>query len=204
MIALARAEGLAVARGGRIVLRGVGFELDPGGLLWVRGPNGVGKSTLLRAVAGLIRPLAGRVTTTAPCALADERPALDGDLPLGDALSFWAAIDGRGDRVADALDATGLKPLAQVPVRMLSTGQRRRAGFARVHASGAPLWLLDEPANGLDRDAAALLVAAIAGHRAGGGGVILASHQDLDIADAATLDLLPVDAAAADDAAEGW
>ena len=107
-------------------------------------------------------------------ALADEGLALDRELPLGRALSFW-----KGPRLGEAMTAFHLDDLADVPVRLLSTGQAKRARLARVMASGAPLWLLDEPLNGLDRDGAARLDAAIAAHRRAGGAVLAASHLPL-------------------------
>ncbi|MGH6784391.1 MAG: ABC transporter ATP-binding protein, partial [Sphingomicrobium sp.] len=107
-------------------------------------------------------------------ALADEGLALDRELPLARALAFW-----RGPRLGHALSAFDLDRLAQVPVRLLSTGQAKRARLARVMASGAPLWLLDEPLNGLDRDGVDCLAAAVAAHRSAGGAVLAASHLPL-------------------------
>lgn len=131
---------------------------------------------------------AGRVTLPAPsppfaraAALADERLALDPELTLAAALDFWARIDG-GD-VPAAMAAMALTPLADIPVALLSTGQRKRAVLARTIASGAALWLLDEPGNGLDAASLGLLTAAVAAHRARGGAVILTSHFDLALPD---------------------
>ena len=94
-------------------------------------------------------------------------------------MGFWAALDGRRAAVGPALAALDLEAFAQVPVRLLSTGLRRRAAMARVIASGAGLWLLDEPANGLDTAAVARLETVIAQHRAGGGAVLVATHLPL-------------------------
>ncbi|MEO7504928.1 MAG: heme ABC exporter ATP-binding protein CcmA [Sphingomicrobium sp.] len=167
------ANGLALVRGGRLLFDGLDLTLEAGGGLLLAGLNGAGKSSLLRLIAGLLRPSAGRVER-AQAALADEALALDRELPLQRALAFWG-----GPRLGEAMAAYDLDRLAEVPVRMLSTGQARRARLARVMASGAPLWLLDEPTNGLDRDGAARLEAAIAAHRAAGGAVIAASHAAL-------------------------
>lgn len=158
------------------------MRLGPGGAAVVTGPNGAGKSSLLRIAAGLLRPSAGRIERHASLALEGELAALDPDLPLGAALAFWARLDGAdAHAVARALDRLGLQPLAPVPVRYLSTGQRRRAGLARLAASGAVLWLLDEPGNGLDEAALAGLDALLADHRTAGGAVLAATHMPLGL-----------------------
>ena len=111
-----------------------------------------------------------------------EQSALDRELPLKRALGYWARLDGQdADRVDQALDAMALSPLADVPVRMLSTGQLKRAALARIIISGTDIWLLDEPANGLDTDSRARLESAIRDHRAAGGIVLVATHQPLDL-----------------------
>ena len=176
---LLRMEGVACLRGGRLLFEGLDLALEPGEAALVTGPNGAGKSSLIRVAAGLLRAAAGTVERSGGGALADESLALDPKLPLARALGFWSRLDG-GDPQA-ALAAMGLVPLAAVPVRMLSTGQRKRAALARVVAAGAPLWLLDEPANGLDADGEARLAAAIDAHRRGGGAILAASHQPLPL-----------------------
>jgi len=170
---LFRGEGLALVRGGRLLFEGLDLSLDPGEALQIVGPNGCGKSSLIRLVAGLLKPNAGRIERS-DAALADEGLALDRELPLAQALAFW-----RGSRLADAMSAFGLDALAHVPVRLLSNGQAKRARLARVMASGAPLWLLDEPLNGLDRDGADRLAGAVEAHRSAGGAVLAASHLAL-------------------------
>ena len=176
---------VSCARGGRVLFSGVSFTLGAGDVLTVGGPNGVGKSSLLRVAAGLLRAEAGVVTRDCDVALADEQPALDPALPLGDALQFWADIDGGS--VRDALASVDMGHLSQVPVRMLSTGQRRRATLARTLASGADIWLLDEPANGLDAAGVTILEGLIATHRLRGGIAVVATHQALALPDAQTL-----------------
>ena len=163
-------EGVTLRRGGRQLFEGLDLKVGPGDALHVTGPNGSGKSSLIRLAAGLLRAEAGRVERTS-VALSDEATALDRELPLGRALRFWGA-EGR-------MDAMGLAALADVPVRLLSSGQAKRATLARVAASGAQLWLLDEPLNGLDADGVKRLDALIAGHRAKGGAVVAASHSPL-------------------------
>jgi heme exporter protein A len=167
-----RFEDVACRRGGRLLFEGVNLALGPGEALHLTGPNGSGKSSLIRLAAGLLRPESGRVER-GELALADDALALDRELPLRRALEFW------GGNVDDAMDALDLARLAQVPVRLLSTGQAKRATLARVAAFAAPLWLLDEPLNGLDRDGVARLDALVAAHLARGGAVLAASHGPL-------------------------
>ncbi|MET0370440.1 MAG: heme ABC exporter ATP-binding protein CcmA [Sphingobium sp.] len=188
--ALLRLSGVACARGGRLLLRGVDLDLAPGDAMVLAGPNGIGKSSLLRLCAGLLPAFAGLVERRGGVALAEDRLALDPALPLRDALAFWGRIDrAPRHRLAQALEAMALELLADVPVRMLSTGQRKRATLARTILSGAPIWLLDEPANGLDDHALRLLGMAMAGHIAGGGLLLAASHQPLPLIGATTIDL---------------
>jgi heme exporter protein A len=180
-------DGIACIRGGRLLFEGLDLELAAGGAALATGPNGAGKSSLIRIAAGLLRPAAGTATREGGAALADERLALDDRQTLGEALGFWAKLDGVA--AGAAMDAMGLAPLAAVPVRMLSTGQRKRAALARVAASKAPLWLLDEPGNGLDAEGLERLGAVMAEHRRGGGAILAASHQPLGLEDAAELRL---------------
>lgn len=175
------------ARGGRVLFEGLSFALAPGGAILVTGPNGAGKSSLIRVAAGLLRPAAGSIEGDTPSALLTEAASLDEELPLAKALGFWARLDGRAMAVADALTALALSDLADIPVRLLSTGQRRRAALARVVASGAPVWLLDEPTNGLDNAALGRLEDAIVRHRADGGAVLIASHTPIALPDAHTI-----------------
>ena len=175
-------EHVACVRGGRLLFENVNLTLEPGEGLLVTGANGVGKSSLLRIAAGLLSPAAGRVVRDGAVALSAEAAGLDEEKTLSAALGFWARLDGTDDMaVAQGLAAVGLAPLAEVPVRLLSTGQRRRATLARVIASGAGIWLLDEPASGLDVGALGELSAAMAGHLASGGVILAASHQPLGI-----------------------
>ncbi|MAX01050.1 MAG: heme ABC exporter ATP-binding protein CcmA [Sphingomonas sp.] len=172
-------------RGGRTLFAGLSFAVEKGGAALVRGANGAGKSSLIRIAAGLLKPYEGIVAYTPPRALITEDAALDPELPLARALRFWARLDDserdRNAAVAMALDIFGLAELAEVPVRLLSTGQRRRAGLARVVAADALTWLLDEPANGLDSVSVEALERVIARHRKAGGAVVLATHLPLAV-----------------------
>lgn len=150
------------------------------------GANGSGKTTLIRALAGLTTPFAGAIERVGEVGLLDERPALDPDAPLGKALAFWERIDGCTDP-AGALHVLGLGPLLEVPVRYLSTGQRKRAGFAALMNRDVPIWLLDEPLSGLDVAAIAQVTTLIGLHVSGGGIALIASHQEVAIAGLQTL-----------------
>jgi len=177
---LLAAHDLCCVRGGRPVFSGIGLAVHAGESLLVRGPNGAGKSSLLRLLAGLLPCSAGTVEGSASITLADEHLALDGTSRLRDALAFWAHMDGTAGPALDrAMACFDLTALADIPVRMLSTGQRKRAILARALASGARLWLLDEPGNGLDAPSMARLAAAMKEHVANGGAIIAASHFDL-------------------------
>ena len=169
---------LACRRGDRLLFRGLSLDMAAGQALRITGHNGIGKSSLLRIVAGLAPAFAGTVAVDGAVGLVDERHALDTALPLGAALGFWQRIDGRGD---NALERLGLAPLLDVPVRYLSTGQKKRAALARLIGQAAPIWLLDEPLNGLDGHAASLTEELTAEHCAAGGIALIASHQPFAI-----------------------
>jgi len=172
MKALVRFDDVALVRGGRLLFDHLDLKVAPGEALQVAGPNGSGKSSLLRLAAGLLHPSEGRVERCA-LALTDDRVALDAELSLTRALHFWSATPG------EAMGAMGIRHLAEVPVRLLSSGQLKRATLARVAASGAPLWLLDEPLNALDSEGADRLAELIKTHLAFGGAVLAASHLPL-------------------------
>ncbi len=172
------AEKLACRRGDRVLFSDLDFALSPGDALQIVGSNGIGKSSLLRILAGLMRPFMGHVSRAGAIGLIDERAALDPDLPLGKALALWQRIDGPVD---NELARLGLAGLLDVPVRYLSTGQTKRAALARLLGQGAPVWLLDEPLNGLDTDAVDLVATLVAEHCRAGGICVIASHQPFDL-----------------------
>jgi len=173
------AEKLACRRGDRVLFSDLNFALSPGDALQIVGSNGIGKSSLLRILAGLMRPFLGQVVRDGTIGLIDERAALDPELALGQALAFWQRIDGPVD---NELARLGLAGLMDVPVRYLSTGQTKRAAFARLLGQGAPIWLLDEPLNGLDGEAVQLVETIVAEHCRAGGICLIASHQPFDLA----------------------
>jgi len=173
-----RFDDVSLVRGGRLLFRNLDITLLPGEAVQVIGPNGSGKSSLLRLAANLLSPTTGRVQRSA-VALSDEKLALDPELELRRALLFWSRLGGGAERLDGVLAGLGIDHLAQVPVGLLSTGQARRASLARVAASNARLWLLDEPANGLDGDGLARLSAMLRGHLRSGGAVVGASHVPL-------------------------
>ncbi|GAB1480963.1 heme ABC exporter ATP-binding protein CcmA [Paracoccaceae bacterium] len=182
---------LAVARADVPVLEGVGFALAPGEALVLRGPNGIGKTTLLRTVAGLQPVLAGRITA-APEAMAYAAHAdgVKAVLTVAENLGFWAGVFGQ-DRVDAALDGMNLRALAERRAANLSAGQKRRLGLARLLVTGRPVWVMDEPTVSLDAASVALFAQAVAAHLAAGGAALIATHIDLGLAAARVLDLTP-------------
>ncbi len=198
-------RGLACVRGERTVFDHVDFLLDNGAALVLRGPNGSGKSSLLRLAAGLLPTAAGALLWDgAPIAGAPEAHRarltyvghLDAVKPaftVVENLSFWAAMSlhasATDEALADALSRFALQGLADIPARLLSAGERRRVALARLALSDAPLWLLDEPTAALDAAGSAALNALMVHHLARRGLIIVATHVDLGLAEATTLDL---------------
>jgi heme exporter protein A len=165
-----------------VVLAEVGFALHPGGALLLRGANGAGKSTLLRTLAGLLPPLAGQIEGLdgARVEFLGHADGLKAALTVGESVAFAARLAGRKPP-HDALAAYGLEDLSDLPTRMLSAGQRRRAALATVLAAAATLWLLDEPTTGLDDASVTRFERAVARHRAQGGMLVAATHAPLDV-----------------------
>ncbi len=189
--ALLQVEDLAVARGGVTLLDGVSFTLTPGQILILKGPNGVGKTTLLRTVAGLQPPVAGRVgAAEGAIAYAGHLDGVKPTLSVTENLLFWARIFGSPDAgVAAALAAFDITALAGRPAQALSAGQRRRLGLARLVVTGRPVWVLDEPTVSLDAASVALFAAAVRAHAAAGGAALLATHVATGLDGAGELDL---------------
>jgi heme exporter protein A len=181
------ATRLVVWRGEREVLTGVSLSVPAGGLLIVQGPNGAGKSTLLRVLAGLVPPLAGQVVRPERFVFVGHADGVKSALTVAENLAFAAALLGGDSRAA--LGAFALEPLAALPARHLSAGQRRRLALARLALAPVPLWLLDEPTVGLDAASVARFGELLAAHRAAGGAAAIASHIPLPAPDAAVLAL---------------
>lgn len=182
------ANDIACRRGERVLFDAVSMELSRGEALHVTGPNGCGKSSLIRILAGLLRPLDGSVNRKGTIGLVDERLALDEHMPLGRALAFWETLDGC-TATARSIRAMQLEDLLDVPVRYLSTGQRKRAALARLINSDSAIWMLDEPLNGLDREARKQVENLTARHCQEGGIAVIASHQPFELADMQVLHL---------------
>lgn len=195
-------SGLACRRGGRLVFEGLDFELRDGGVLLVTGPNGSGKSSLLRVMAGLTPPERGSLAWNGADLAEDpgahrgrlhfigHQNAVKPALTVLETLRFWAGLRGGvADTVIVALERFHLRELADWPCRFLSAGQRHRLALARLVASPAPLWLLDEPTTALDGRAMTDLLTALSDHRVIGGRVAIATHGMLPIEGAASLSL---------------
>lgn len=180
------ASDIACRKGDRLLFARLSFALTAGQALQLTGSNGIGKSSLMRILAGLAPAFAGTVDRQGAVAMVDERPALDPHQPLGAALAFWRQIDGPGDAQLGRLGIAGLE---EVPVRYLSTGQKKRAALARLLGQEAPLWLLDEPLNGLDARGVALVQDLAAEHCRAGGICVIASHQPFTLPGMTQLEL---------------
>ncbi|MET0294614.1 MAG: heme ABC exporter ATP-binding protein CcmA [Phenylobacterium sp.] len=184
-------EGLAVRRGERLLFEGLDLRLGPGQAAALTGRNGAGKTSLLRAVAGLVRAEAGRIgfggrepaeARAGGMHLVGHQDGLKAAWTARDELTFWNRWLGGGAGSAEAAaDRLALGPLLELEVRRLSAGQRRRLALARLLAAPRPLWLLDEPLSPLDAEWRGRFGAVMAEHLAGGGMILAAVHDPLPI-----------------------
>ena len=181
-------SNLSVARGGITLLCGVGFALNAGQILVLRGANGLGKTSLLRCIAGLQNPVEGQITAPETVAYSGHADGLKGQMTVLENLAFWSSIY-HGPSAEVALDAYDLHALADRPAANLSAGQKRRLGLARMQVSGCALWVMDEPTVSLDADNVALFRAALDRHVQSGGAAVITTHIELAIASARLLDL---------------
>lgn len=188
MSTLLEAENLVGARGGRSLFGPLDILLLPGSALVISGANGTGKSTLLRVLAGLLAPEAGAVRVNAALRYLGHHDAVKPALTVTENLAFWQRFHGSVVSPAP-LAALGLERLAAMSARYLSAGQRRRLALACALDMAAPIWLLDEPTNGLDATSVEKLEAAVARHRGIGGTVVVATHVSLRLPDARRLEL---------------
>lgn len=198
---------LCCRRAGRLVFHDLSFRVEAGQAAALRGPNGVGKSTLLRQLAGLI-PVAGGEARLGDVSLVRDRQgfqervayaghldAVKPALSIGENLTLWAEIHGNdAARAEAALERFGLDIIATRPAAQCSAGQKRRLGLARLLVANRPLWLLDEPTVSLDADAAALVADLVREHIAAGGMALIATHVELGLGDIPTLEMTPPEA----------
>ena len=190
------ADALECVRGGRVLFRGLSFSLGPGELLEVSGPNGSGKTSLLRMLCGLLPPAAGEIRWHGGDIRSLKEEYLKGLAYLGHAngvkvelsasenLRIAGGLAGGNtdrERIVAALRRMGLGGREELPAKLLSQGQQRRLALARLLVCGKALWVLDEPLTALDADAARFVQTVLGEHLGGGGTAVLTTHQRLDV-----------------------
>ncbi|MDG1280017.1 MAG: heme ABC exporter ATP-binding protein CcmA [Pseudorhodobacter sp.] len=186
-----RVSSVSIARGGIPLLEGVSFVLRAGGCLVLRGANGIGKTTLLRTIAGLQPALGGDISVGGDAiAYAAHADGLKSTLTVAENLAFWAAVYGTG-AVDQALARMNLSELRDRQAANLSAGQKRRLGLARLLVTGRALWVLDEPTVSLDKASVALFAGVVRDHLKAGGAALIATHIDLGLDEAEVLELEP-------------
>lgn len=204
-MAIFAGQDLVCIRGERLVFSKLNFTLESGGCLTLIGHNGAGKSSLLRMMAGLLRPAAGTMTWDGQGVLDDmdehrdrlhyvgHHDAIKPVLTVEENLKFWAGLRSDASEAQanfrEALDVFSIAHLIDIPGRFLSAGQKRRANLARIIASKSPVWLLDEPTTALDKESIKKLEEVIEKHRENGGMVVLSTHSDMNIKDQQILDV---------------
>lgn len=176
-------EQISVTRADRVLVSGLTLSVGPGELLHLRGPNGIGKTSLLEILAGLRHPESGRVLRAdgLDWHWLGHRNGFNSHLSALENLQFWCGVNARDSRaVAAALTQVGITGRVQRrPARTLSAGQKRRSALARLVLAQRRLWLLDEPLDGLDSDGLQLFETLMRTHLAAGGSAVMTSHQSL-------------------------
>jgi heme exporter protein A len=195
------ATDLHCHRGGRDVFAGVGFTVGAGEALTITGRNGAGKSSLLRAIVGLLRLVQGKLSLEggdSELTIAEQahylghQDALKPALSVAENLHFWAGFfGGPAANIGEPLEAVGLATLAGLPAAYLSAGQRRRLSIARLIAVKRPIWLLDEPTSTLDATAQVRLTDLMQEHLAAGGLILAATHGPIGLGKTLELRLGP-------------
>ena len=198
------ASGVTGGRGGETLFAGLTFEIDGGEALVVTGPNGVGKSTLLRMIAGLLAPDAGEIrveglpegaeTIGEACHYLGHRNGMKRELTVRENLDFWAALPGLpgGIPAEEAAALVGLPQLLLLPFGYLSAGQQRRIAIARLLVARRPIWILDEPTGALDARSETMFAEIVNAHLGSGGLALIATHQPLAIHRMRCLELEPL------------
>ncbi|MCH9003849.1 MAG: cytochrome c biogenesis heme-transporting ATPase CcmA [Proteobacteria bacterium] len=188
------ATNLTLIRGERCLFQGLDFALNPGELLLLKGQNGSGKTSLLRAIAGMLSLESGEIFWNEAPVLQQRqefhgalvwlahKTGLKGDLTLVENLRFEASLRPQSDNdLAVVCERVGISRLKRLPLRSLSAGQQRRVALARLVLADVPLWLLDEPFTSLDRDGRHLVTQLVEEHLTSGGMCVMAAHQDVEI-----------------------
>jgi heme exporter protein A len=188
------ARDLTLFRGERCLFQGLGFALNPGELLLLEGRNGSGKTSLMRAVAGLIELESGTILWDGKSVHDDRqvfhnclvwmahRVGFKADLTLIENLDFEARLRPQAATdLPEVLDRLGIERLKRLPIRSLSAGQQRRVALARMLLADVPLWMMDEPVTNLDRQGRALVIDLVREHLEDGGMAMMAAHQDIEL-----------------------
>ena len=194
MTAKLSAENLTLIRGERCLFEGLDFALDGGGLLLLEGRNGCGKTSLMRAIAGMLSLVSGEIFWNDVPVLKQRqafhgalvwlahRTGLKGDLNMVENLEFEQTLRRQSGRDREEVyERLGIERLRKLPLRSLSAGQQRRVALARMLLADVPLWLMDEPFTNLDREGRKLVMELVEQHLGTGGLCVMAAHQDVEI-----------------------